>query len=143
MADSGQRRQPKDLGPAATQVTATVDCNALVCEILEMHIEMDVKRIDFSCFKIFFENLLRQLPSITPEDGAQQLHRYPKTLQKKMEMEQREMEMENQSLHCLQDDTMDAPHHARSDARACSVGAGARKKCQEVRDFAMCFIKMN
>ncbi len=54
-------------GCAATEATDLQDPDALVCEILEMQMDMDCKEIDYSSLKIFTDNIFKELPSVCPE----------------------------------------------------------------------------
>ncbi len=78
MADSGQAEAE---GAPGTQQTASKECDKLVCAILEMQMDMDVKRIDNSCFKLYFANILRDLPFLTPEVGAERLRKFMSMLE--------------------------------------------------------------
>jgi hypothetical protein len=66
MADSGQ--QP------------TADTDALVNEIFVLLAYMEIKRIDVSCERVFFQNLLRSLPTESLEVSAGRLQNFRTTL---------------------------------------------------------------
>jgi hypothetical protein len=54
----------------------TADCaaitNTLVNEIIELLTDMDIKGIDVSCERPVFQNLVRSMPTLSPEDGGSQ-----------------------------------------------------------------------
>ncbi len=47
--------------------------------------DMDVERIDRSCFKTFFSNTLRDLPFLTPEVCTERLRKFMDMLQMHMD----------------------------------------------------------
>ena len=73
MADSGQ------------QPTASAEVDNLVNEIFEMLMDMEVKRIDHSSQKLYFDTILRDLPSFSPEVRAERLRKFILMLQKKIQ----------------------------------------------------------
>ena len=62
MADSGE------------QPTADAEVDTLVNEIFEMLMDMEIKRIDHSSHKLYFDTILRDLPSFSPEVRAERLN---------------------------------------------------------------------
>jgi hypothetical protein len=73
MADSGQQR------------TASAEVDSLVNEIFEMLMDMEIKRIDHSAHKLYFDTILRDLPSFSPEVRAERLRKFMSMLQKKIQ----------------------------------------------------------
>ncbi len=73
MADSGQ------------QPTGRAEFDTLVDEIFEMLTEMEIKRIDYSSHKLYFDTILRDLPSFSPEVSAGRLRKFMSMLQKKFQ----------------------------------------------------------
>mmetsp|Transcript_21798 Transcript_21798/g.45819 ORF Transcript_21798/g.45819 Transcript_21798/m.45819 type:complete len:146 (+) Transcript_21798:187-624(+) len=72
MADSGQ--QP------------TADTDTLVNKIFEYLTQMDIKQMDVSCERVFFQTLLRDLPTLSPEIKAGRLQKFSATLRRKYRM---------------------------------------------------------
>jgi hypothetical protein len=61
-------------GGGAAMATADLeDDDVLVCEILELQMDMDCKKIDHSCLIIFSDNIMRELPCQSREGGAAKL----------------------------------------------------------------------
>ncbi len=56
------------------QPTASAEVDTLVNEIFEMLMDMEIKRIDHSSHKLYFDTKLRDLPSFSPEVRAEQLY---------------------------------------------------------------------
>ena len=73
MADSGQQ-------PSARAESAEVD--SLVILILEMMMDMEIKRINHSSQKLYFDTILRNLHSYSPEVCAECLRKFMSMLQK-------------------------------------------------------------
>ncbi len=71
MEDSGEQQ------PAQVDV--------LVHDIIEMLMDMEIKRIDHSCLKLFFETILQDLPSLSPEVRAVCLRNFLSLLKKRMQ----------------------------------------------------------
>ncbi len=62
----------------------TADCAAitdtLVNEIIELLADMDIKRMDVSCERLVFQNLVRSMPTLSPEVSAGRLQKFRTTL---------------------------------------------------------------
>ena len=77
-------------GCAATEATDLQDPDALVCEILELQMDMDCKGIDYTCLKIFTANIFKELPSLSPEVRVKKLRNILEMMKKKNNMQARE-----------------------------------------------------
>jgi hypothetical protein len=66
MADSGQ---------------PPTEVDTLVNEIFEMLMDVEIKRIDHSSHKLYFDAILRGLPSFSPEVSAERLRKFMSMLQ--------------------------------------------------------------
>ena len=69
-------------GESSQQPTA--DCAAitdtLVNEIMELLTEMNVRGMDVSCERLVFQNLIRSMPTQSPEVSAGRLQKFMTTL---------------------------------------------------------------
>ena len=77
-------------GCAATEVTDLQDPDALVCEIIELQMDMDGKGIDCTCLKLFAANIIKELPSLSPEVSVKKLRNILEVMKKKNNMQARE-----------------------------------------------------
>ncbi len=71
-----------DIADSGQQPTADVD--KLVNEISEMLMDMKIKLINQSSYKLFFETILLDLPSLFPEVRAERLRKFVSMLRNKM-----------------------------------------------------------
>ena len=60
-------------GCAATVATDLQDPDELICAIIEMQMDMDCKTIDYSSLKLYFDNIMKELPSLSPEVRVKKL----------------------------------------------------------------------
>ena len=60
---------------SATDTAKEDDPDHLVMEILEVQEEMDGKGIDFSCYRVMLEHIIKSLASSTREESAQKLRK--------------------------------------------------------------------
>jgi hypothetical protein len=70
-------------GCAATEATDLQDPDDLVCEIIELQMEMDGNGIDYTCLKIFIANIFKELPSLSPEVRVKKLRNILEMMKKK------------------------------------------------------------
>jgi hypothetical protein len=76
-------------GCAATEATDLQDPDALVCEIIELQMDLDCKGIDYSSLKIFTDNIFKELPSLSPEVRVRKLRNILEMMKKKNNMQAR------------------------------------------------------
>ncbi|MCV5968545.1 hypothetical protein, partial [Lactococcus petauri] len=63
---------------------ASAEVDKLVNEIFEMLMHMDFKRIEHSSQQLYFDTILRDLPSFSPEVRVERLRTFISMLQKKI-----------------------------------------------------------
>ena len=73
-------------GCAATEATDLQDPDAIVCEIIELQMDLDCKGLDYSSLKIFTDNIFKELPSLSPEVRVKKLLNILEMMKKKNNM---------------------------------------------------------
>jgi hypothetical protein len=140
MANSGQ------------QPTASAEVDTLVNDIFEMLIDMKIKRIDHSSHKLYFDVILRDLHSFSPEVSAERLRKFMSVLQKKLQTHKNADEADKPHRsdksaaigHTHGEDSADAGdalQDGATAARSCTLREDTRTKCEALRAYGIKYIQ--
>ena len=150
MADSG--------GVSGQQPTARTDyaeVDNLVNEIMELMMDMEIKRIDHSPQKLFFESILRRLDTYSPAVCEERLRKFMTTLQKLYQINTRGVNGGEQPVEDSAGGahTGGAQQHteeiaeeigatvAATAARSSTMREDTKSKCEELRKFGFEYIR--
>ena len=76
---------PEAAGSAAASATVTVDHNESICEILQIEIEMNSKRIKYSTLRLYSDLIVSARPKYSSEDSAQRLRHITSKMRDKIQ----------------------------------------------------------
>jgi hypothetical protein len=140
MADSGQ------------QPTVSAEVYTLVNEIFEMLMDMDIKRINHSSHKLYFDTILLDLPSFSPDVRAERLRKFMSKLQRIFQTHNIANEADKPHRwdksaaigHTHGEDSAnagDALQDGATAAQSCTVREETKTKCEALRAYGINYIQ--
>ena len=130
MADSGQ------------QQTADAEVDTLVNDIFEMLIEMDVRKIDISSERLYFNKQLQDVRNLQPPKvSAVRLRKFMSLLQKTEQNHSYALNAAAGHTHGEQPGGVYRDRGDIADARASTMRGETKAKCEAVRAFVLVYIR--